>query len=171
MHTPSQRKHPRPARCVAGFSLIELLIVIAIILTIAAIAIPSFLKSKMQANETSAASSLRTVCTSIVAYQTTYQIGFPPSMLALGPGAGGAPTSAAAQLIDSNLAAGVRSGYTFNYAAVDTNGDGQMDSFTINAAPVSPGISGNKYFFVDQSNVIRFALAGPANAASTPIPQ
>ena len=171
MNTPLQRKHPRHARRVAGFSLIELLIVIAIILTIAAIAIASFLKSKIQANETAAASAMRTITTSMVAYQTSYQIGFPASLAALGPGGGGAATSANAQLIDSALASTIRGGYQFNYVPVDTNGDGQFDIFTLQAIPVTPGISGNKYFFVDQTNVIRFALGGPANAASTPIPQ
>ncbi len=154
----------------AGFSLIELLIVVAIILTISAIAIPSFLKSKMQANETGAASALRAITTSIVHYQTMFGVGVPATLAALGP-SGGTPTPAAADMIDSALASGIRGGYQFIYSAVDTNGDGQFDTFTINANPTSPGLTGNKYFYTDNTNIIRFSLSGPANNTSTPIPQ
>jgi len=68
-----------------GFSLIELLIVVAIILIIAAIAVPNLLKSKMAANEASAAATLRSVATANVTYSTSYGIGYAPSLVALGP--------------------------------------------------------------------------------------
>src|SRR6266704_1418497 len=88
-----------------GFSLIELLIVVAIILIIAAIAIPNLLRSKMAANEASAVGSLRTLNTSAVAYSTTYG-NYPPTLASLGPSA--TPSSSAADLIDSVLAAGIK---------------------------------------------------------------
>jgi type IV pilus assembly protein PilA len=84
-----------------GFSLIELLIVVAIILIIAAIAIPNLLRSKMAANEASAVATLRTLNTSAVAYSTTYGA-YPTNLTDLGPSS--SPTSTAADLIDSVLA-------------------------------------------------------------------
>ncbi len=96
-----------------GFSLIELLIVVAIILIIAAIAIPNLLRAKMAANEASAVGSLRTINTSCVEYSTTYGVGFPPSLASLG--GTGTATSASAGLIDSVLSGGVKSGYNFAY--------------------------------------------------------
>ena len=161
----------RSRRQSRGFSLIELLIVIAVILTIAAIAIPRLLRSRMLANETSAVSSLRTFCTVQITYESTYQVGFAPSLAALGPPpVGVAPSAGTAGLIDAVLAVGIKSGYQFTYSPVDSNGDAQMDTFTITAAPLSPGQTGDRYFFVDQSNVIRFNNGAPATLASTPIP-
>src|ERR1700676_196460 len=101
-----------------GFSLIELLIVVAIILIIAAIAIPNLLRSKMAANEASAVASLRTYNTSIVMYSTTYSTDPTTNFSQLGPPAGGAAASAAAaDLLDSYLgaAAASKSGYNFTY--------------------------------------------------------
>ena len=170
MNTELERKSLFLYRRPAGFSLIELLIVVSIILIIAAIAIPRFLNSKMQANETSAASAARTITTAIVTYQSNFNGGLPPTLAALGPG-GGPPTAAAADLIDGVLASGTKSGYVFVYTPTDINGDGQFDIFTINANPSSPGVTGQKYFFTDQTNVIRFAVGAAANASSTPIPQ
>ena len=107
-----------------GFSLIELLIVVSIILIIAAIAIPSLLRARINANEAAAVGSLRTINTSQVAYQTAYPSeGFAPSLLALGPPSGtgcSAPSSASACLIDSSLAnAGTtpKSGYLYALTA------------------------------------------------------
>lgn len=154
-----------------GFSLIELLIVIAVILTIAAIAIPNFMRSKRAANESSAVASLRTLATVQVTYESTYQNGFAPSLPALGPPAGGTPPTASnAGLIDAVLAGGVKSGYSFTYTPIDSNSDGKVDSFTITAAPFAPGQTGDRFYFVDQTNVIRFNVGAPATAASTPIP-
>src|ERR1700674_3888320 len=106
--------HARQARR-KGFSLIELLIVVTIILIIAAIAIPNLMHSKMQANETAAVEALRTLNETAIMYSTTYG-GFPHAIGNLGPAQGTPiPTSASADLIDSVLAAGTQSGYRFTY--------------------------------------------------------
>jgi prepilin-type N-terminal cleavage/methylation domain-containing protein len=152
-----------------GFSLIELLIVVAIILIIAAIAIPNLLRSRISANEASAVGSLRSLNTVCVQYQASYG-GFPPSLAALGPPAGGgAATAAAADLIDSVLAGGTKSGYTFTYTPTDSDGNGTMDVYTINADPVTPGTTGQRYFFTDQSTVVRANPSAKASATDPPI--
>src|SRR3979490_3091918 len=97
-----------------GFSLIELLIVVAIILIIAAIAIPNLLRSKMASNEAATVAALRTINTSSVAYSTTYGQ-YPDTLGSLGPMSGTSPTSTTADLIDSALAAGIKSGYNITY--------------------------------------------------------
>jgi type IV pilus assembly protein PilA len=151
-----------------GFSLIELLIVVAIILIIAAIAIPNLLRSKMAANESSAVGSLRTINTSCVEYSTTYGVGFPPSLASLG--GTGTATSASAGLIDSVLAGGVKSGYTFAYGAGSPDTAGNIDTYTITATPVVAGTTGQRMFFTDQSGVIRADASGSgASVNSTPI--
>ncbi len=97
-----------------GFSLIELLIVVTIILIIAAIAIPSLLRSRMAANEASAVGSLRTLNTGAVTYSTTYG-GYPAALTNMDPAS--PATSTSADLIDSVLAAGTKSGYTFTWSS------------------------------------------------------
>jgi len=155
-----------------GFSLIELLIVIAIILVIAGLAIPSFLRSKMRANEAAVAGALRSITTANETYLTTYGRGYAPDLATLAPPpAGTAPSATASGLIDPVLASGTRNGYNFIYAAVDTDGNGQPDQYTVNANPVQVGTSGEKYFYVDHTNVIREKLGGPADATSPPIPK
>ncbi len=149
-----------------GFSLIELLIVVAIILIIAAIAIPNLLRSKMAANEASAVGSLRTLNTACVSYSTTYGTGYPAALANLGPGA--PATAATADLIDGVLAAGTKSGYVFTYVAGAVVA-GQVPTYTINADPVSVGTTGQRGFFTDQSGVIRANPTGPATVANLPI--
>lgn len=125
----------------------------------------------MMANETSAVSSLRTFCTVQVTYESTYQVGYAPSLAALGPPpVGVAPSAGSAGLIDAVLVGGIKSGYQFTYSPVDSNGDAKVDTFTITAAPLTPGQTGDRYYFVDLSNVIRFNNGAPATLASTPIP-
>lgn len=158
-----------------GFSLIELLIVVAIILIIAAIAIPNLLRARITANETSAVGSLRTLNTVLVQYTSTYQTapgagpncGYPPALANLGPAP--TPSAATADLIDAVLAAGTKSGYLFTYVqtAVDTNGCGS--SYTVIGDPVTPGTTGQRYFFTDQSGVIRQNTAAQATATDNPI--
>jgi prepilin-type N-terminal cleavage/methylation domain-containing protein len=141
-----------------GFSLIELLIVVAIILIIAAIAIPNLIKSKMAANEASAVGSLRTITTANIAYSTACpDVGFAASLAELRTGAN---CSAASNEIDNALSTGTKSGYTFqNYT---TGGGTAKTQFSVNADPVSTS-SGTKHFFVDETGVIRSNLTGTAS--------
>jgi type IV pilus assembly protein PilA len=143
-----------------GFSLIELLIVVAIILIIAAIAIPNLLRSRMAANEASAVGSLRTLNTAAVTYATTYGIGYPDALTKMGPAATASSTTA--DLVDSVLSAGIKSGYTFTWG-------GGGDTYNITAAPTTPGQTGQRGFYTDQSGVIRADTSGTATANSTPI--
>src|SRR5580704_4930651 len=124
-----------------GFSLIELLIVVAIILIIAAIAIPNLLRSKMSANEASAVGSLRTINTSAISYSTTYG-GYPQTLVNLGPAT--SATSAAADLIDSVLSSGTKSGYTFTYTPGTTDAGGHVLSYALVAEPTVRGTTGQR---------------------------
>ena len=156
-----------------GFSLIELLIVVAIILIIAAIAIPNLMRSKMAANESSAVGSLRTINTAEVTYNTNYptigftgtltQLGGTPATCATATGA----TSTTACLIDNVLAQGTKSGY--NFVVGGTTGTPAV-TYTSSATPVAPGQSGQRYFCSSQSGVIYFNLAAVCTAANgTPL--
>src|SRR5271167_1781460 len=156
-----------------GFSLIELLIVVAIILIIAAIAIPNLLRARMAANESSAVGSLRTIVTSEFNYQQTYGIGYAP-LTNLGSVAPCAPatlaTSAAACLVDSQLSSGKKSGYNVTTpvpAAVGTAA-APNNTFTAVAVPTAIGQSGQRGFYTDQSGVIRFTTDGTTPLATSP---
>jgi type IV pilus assembly protein PilA len=144
-----------------GFSLIELLIVVAIILIIAAIAIPNLIRSKIAANEASAVASLRTLNTSAVSYSTTYQT-YPTTLSQLGPAT--TPSSTAADLIDNVLSTGTKSGYKFALAAGTVAGT----NYKINADPASTS-TGQRHFFTDETLVIRADPGTTATATSTPI--
>src|ERR1700722_8259829 len=151
-----------------GFSLIELLIVVAIILIIAAIAIPNLLRSKMAANEASAVASLRTYNTAIVSYSTTYNTDPPTDLSTLGPAT--TPSSTAADLVDNLLGSATpsKSGYTFTYTPGSATA-GVISQYSITAQPQS-ALTGQRYFFTDQSGVIRQTTNGSAaTATSSPI--
>jgi type IV pilus assembly protein PilA len=150
-----------------GFSLIELLIVVAIILIIASIAIPSLMHSKMAANEASAVGSLHALNTACVNYAGTYGIGYPAGLANMSPSS--SPTSSAADLIDSVLATGTKSGYTFSYAPGSVSAAGQITTYVITAAPVSVGTTGQRGFYTDQSFVIRSNFSGAATSSDSPI--
>jgi type IV pilus assembly protein PilA len=148
-----------------GFSLIELLIVVAIILVIAAISVPNLLRSRMAANEASAVGSLRTINTACIAYSTTFG-GFPSNLINLGTA--GPASSTAADLIDNNLAGGAKSGYTFTYTAGAPAG-GVIPVYTLAAGPIAPDQTGQRYFFTDQSAVIRFNISAAATVSDSPL--
>jgi prepilin-type N-terminal cleavage/methylation domain-containing protein len=134
-----------------GFTLIELMIVVAIIAIIAAIAIPSLLNARKAGNEASAISSLRTLSTVNEQYRTRFQT-YSPGLGAL----------QAAGYIDQVLGAGAKSGYTFTYV-------GGAVTWQCNADPTVAGTTGDRGFFVDQSGVIRGQDPAPANVGSNPI--
>jgi type IV pilus assembly protein PilA len=145
-----------------------LLIVVAIILIIAAIAIPNLVRAKMAANEASAVSSLRTYNTSIVAYSTTYRTVPATGLGQLGPAT--TPSSTAADLVDSLLgsATPVKSGYSFTYSA-GTAQNGIIYTYAITALPSSSS-TGQRKFYTDQSGVIRQTTDGSTpTSSSTPI--
>lgn len=148
-----------------GFSLIELLIVVAIILIIAAISIPNLLRSRMAANEASAVGSMRAINTACIAYSTTFG-GFPSALSNLGTS--GAASSTAADLIDNVLASGSKTGYTFTYTAGTVAG-GVISVYSLTAAPIVPGQTGQRYFFTDQSAVIRFNVTAAATVSDSPL--
>lgn len=155
-----------------GFSLIELLIVVAIILIIAAIAIPNLLRAKMAANEASAVGSLRTLTTAAIAYSSSYDVGFPATLADLGPVAIGTPASCTtADLIDNVLVTGVKSGYKFAWNPIGTanpvvNGCTGYPQFVVSAVPTALGSTGQRSFCATESGVIRFDPSGAVTATT-----
>jgi len=152
-----------------GFSLIELLIVVAIILIIAVISIPNLLRSRLSANEASAVESLRTMTTAAVTYSFTYNDGFPPNLAAMGTATppGATTTCDESKLIDNVLTSGTKSGYTFTYTMANANATKTVgctnaggSSYFIEAHPQSVGQTGQRSFCSDQSGVIRYDSTG-----------
>ena len=146
-----------------GFSLIELLIVVAIILIIAAIAIPNLLRARMAANESSAVASIRTINTAMITYNSTYPTtGFAASLGVLGGVAPCTPTSTTACLVDSVLAAGVKSGYTFTAAGA---GGPPAVTYFATAVPVTLNQTGIRSFCSFEDAVVRVQPTGAAIAS------
>ncbi|MGH9700720.1 MAG: competence type IV pilus major pilin ComGC [Candidatus Acidiferrales bacterium] len=168
-----------------GFSLVELLIVVAILLTLAAIAIPNLLRARMAANEASAVGSLRTIESAATLYQASWANGYPPSLDALGTTGTGPATCQNAEMIDSVLTTGTKSGYLFGWVkgtlkltkadSTCKGGYGFEDGYAVTAEPVSVGTTGQRAFCTDATGVIRYTTNGKAktkkpNCSSTMIP-
>jgi type IV pilus assembly protein PilA len=153
-----------------GFSLIELLIVVAIILIIAAIAIPNLIRSRIAANQASAVASLRTLNTSEITYTSTFNKGFSVDMASLAsPAAAGAvPTSTAAGLIDSVLASGTKSGYSFIYSPGPSDSSGRINQYQLNAQPISSS-TGTNFYYTDASGIIRQNSTTTAASTDSPL--
>ncbi len=157
-----------------GFSLIELLIVVAIILIIAAIAIPNLLRSRIAANQASAVGSLRTLNTSVITYASTYNSGYSAYLSYLGSVGVANPNATQAGLIDSILAGSggqtsAKSGYNFTYAPGATDASGRINTYSFTAAPITVGTTGTNYYFTDQSGVIRQNSTAMATSSDSPI--
>ena len=167
-----------------GFSLIELLIVVAIILIIAAIAIPNLLRAKIAANQASAVGALRTMSSAEETFSSTYSDGFTLTLAQLG-GPAGSGSCANAGLIDEVLstAPNQKSGYAFVFtangtpaltagvpAACGASGD---TGFSISATPITLGSTGTASYCVDETGVVRVNAAGiviPAPCAASKFP-
>jgi hypothetical protein len=137
-------------------------------MVIAGIAIPNFIRSKMRANEAVAVSNLRTVTTASVVYNTTYGVGFAPSLAALG-GNPATPSASSAGLVDSVLSSGVKSGYIYTYTVLATDAAGNAQAYSIGADPITPGTTGDRHFYADQTAVIRSNLTATAGPSDPPI--
>jgi type IV pilus assembly protein PilA len=136
-----------------GFSLIELLIVVAIILIIAAIAIPNFLHARIAANESTAVSSIHAINTSQIAYSSANPtIGYSATLATLGP--------SGASYLDSVLSSGSKSGYIFTY--VQDTSTTPSNAYTLNGDPSSRGVTGQRSFYSDQLNITHYNMTAVA---------
>ena len=136
-----------------GFSLIELLIVVAIILIIAAIAIPNLLRARIAANESSAVASIRTLNTAQISYNSAYPtVGFAAGLSNLAGTSCAPPTSAGACLIDTQLSSGSKSGYVFTMTGVTGT---PASTYQAIATPATPNQTGTRYFCSFADAVVR----------------
>jgi type II secretory pathway pseudopilin PulG len=143
------------------------LVVVAVILIIAAIAIPNYIQSKMRANEASAAQSLRNIATAELVYSTTYGVDFSTTLAQLS-GTGITPDLNNAGLIDEALASGTKSGYVFIYTPLTTDTQGHTSTYSLTADPQTTS-TGQRHFYTDQTCVIRSNVSVPAGPSDLPI--
>jgi prepilin-type N-terminal cleavage/methylation domain-containing protein len=142
-----------------GFTLVEIMIVVAIIALLAAIAIPNLLRARLNANEAAAIEAMKTICGAANSFASVNQAGFPPLLATL--------TTETPPYLDSTFAtavAPVRNGYTFTYTAndpADTQGN-FPNGFWVTAIPTTVGTTGSRSFYIDQAGVV---CASPANTA------
>jgi prepilin-type N-terminal cleavage/methylation domain-containing protein len=144
-----------------GFSLVEALVVVMVILVIAAIAIPSMLNSRMKANEASAVASMRTIQTAQVLYSTEFQDeGYAPSLAELGPNGTDCTTTTSQHsciIMDDSLLSGVKNGYIFELLG---DGTKPVQGYTLTASPDSSSASGRCSFSSNQNGVIMKTMPG-----------
>jgi type IV pilus assembly protein PilA len=151
-----------------GFSLIELLIVVAIILIIAAIAIPNLLRARMSAHEASAVASLRAINSAQISYNSAYPtVGYAASLAELGGTSCSPPTTASACLIDTQLASGTKSGYLFTMSGATGTPNA---AYQIRADPQVPNQTGIRYFCSFADGVIRFGSSSLTTCDSSASP-
>jgi type IV pilus assembly protein PilA len=177
MSTTTQTGKQRPEQLRhRGFSLIELLIVVAIILIIAAIAIPELLHARMAANEAAAAETVRTITTAAMAYSSTWGNGYPPTLAVLGGSGANPSTCDAAVLLDPTVAGAPsqKSGYKYAYTAVGAPviappgcSAAGANGYLITATPVTEDITGIRSFCSDEPGIIHYDTSGATPGTQT----
>jgi prepilin-type N-terminal cleavage/methylation domain-containing protein len=148
-----------------GFSLLELMVTVSVIMIISAIAIPNLMRGKINANEAVALSSMRALNQACSAYWMEHYA-YPASLADLDPGSASAPASL--DLAGPELVSGYKSGYTFSYKVTSVDSSGRPQSYAIVADPVSRGYTGERGFYADDSGPIRVNPTGMATSASPP---
>ncbi len=150
-----------------GFSLIELLIVVAIILIIASIAIPSLLAARRQTNETAAVAAIKTINTAEISYNSAYPgVGFAGTLAVLGGNSCTPPGPASACLIDTQIASGTKDGYSFTLSG--SNGTPNA-TYQIIASPQVPYQTGVRYFCSNADGIPRASTA-PISVCDSSVP-
>jgi len=158
----------RKQRKEKGFSLIELLIVVAIILIIASIAIPNLIRARMSANEAAAVGAIRTINTAQISYNSAYPtVGYAATLAALGGTSCAPPSSTSACLIDSQLATGSKNGYTYTLTGVAGT---PAATYQIIAAPTVPNQTGTRYFCSFGDAVVRSGVTAIASCDGSVTP-
>ena len=150
------------------FSLVELLVVVAVLLALAALSIPVLARARMSANESAVVETLRVINKAEMAYQLVFNSGFSPDLYSLGPSP--APSPARADLVDEIIAGSapgavgfVRHGYQITYKQLGAY------SYQITATPLTPGATGSRSFYSDHATVIRVNSSGPAGPTDPPL--
>ena len=151
-----------------GFSWLEIIIVVVVIVLSAGIVIPNLWKSKTDIDDASAIRSIRTIMLAEKTYSKSYDKGYSPSLSAMGAPPDAMPSASHAGFIDSELAAGLKEGYAFNYQPGAPDDHGRIQTYTLTVSPTKPGTSGSTYYFVDQTGVIRENSSHPATANDAP---
>ncbi|OQX81369.1 MAG: hypothetical protein B6D56_02675 [Candidatus Omnitrophica bacterium 4484_70.1] len=136
-----------------SFTLVEIMIVVAIIALLAAIAIPSFLRARLNANESAAVSALHTISTAAQSYRSVNPK-YPSALTSL--------SSAEPAYIDSVLGSGAKQGYSFYL-------EGHTYTFSATARPVTYGKTGVRSFYVDESGIIRYTTANATPTTTSPV--
>ncbi len=144
------------------------LLLLPLLLYLGVIPLREWFPPEAKRNEAAAIASMQQLTQAIYTYADSYGQA-PPALQALGPPRQATPSAEAAGLIEAELAEGIQAGYRFRYQPSDVDSDGQFDTFTLQADPLEPGKSGNRYFFVDTSGVLRAESGRPATALSPPL--
>jgi len=167
-HLGRRAESMRTERRQKGFSLIELLIVVAIILIIAAIAIPNLLRARIAANESSAVASVRTLNTAQISYNSAYPtVGFASTLGALSGTSCAPPSSTGACLIDTQLSSGTKSGYRFALSGVSGT---PAATYQIAGSPLTANQTGVRSFCSVADAVVRYSSAALTSCAGTESP-
>ena len=147
-----------------GFTLVEIMIVVAIISMLVVISFPNLLRARVSANEGITEGNIRTLITAIENFRTdAVPVTYPPNLMAMTTPAETPP------YINTVLASGTKNGYQYTYIPQGVDANGNFQQFTLNVDPINPGITGNTAYFANESGVIRAETPGPAHAGSIPL--